>query len=139
MIPPVEVIVTMCPDLCLRITGSTVRVTFMGPLEVEGGDDRAPGSAPQSPGPGRPPASQRSHRMTSDTAGSVSSTSAAVPWARIGDHVGQRNLAVTANTANTYSHVLADFTRRRSLSSEDDSAGWGLPEGKPHQRKCWPL
>jgi len=28
-----------------------------------------------------------------------------VPWARIGEHVGQRNLAVTANT---YSHVLAD-------------------------------
>jgi integrase len=28
-----------------------------------------------------------------------------VPWARIGEHVGQRDLAVTANT---YSHVLAD-------------------------------
>jgi integrase len=28
-----------------------------------------------------------------------------VPWARIGEHVGQRNLAVTANT---YSHVLID-------------------------------
>jgi integrase len=28
-----------------------------------------------------------------------------VPWARIGEHVGQRNLAATANT---YSHVLAD-------------------------------
>jgi integrase len=27
------------------------------------------------------------------------------PWARIGEQVGQRNLAVTANT---YSHVLAD-------------------------------
>jgi integrase len=27
------------------------------------------------------------------------------PWARIGEHVGQRNLAVTANT---YSHVLTD-------------------------------
>jgi integrase len=27
------------------------------------------------------------------------------PWARIGEHVGQRDLAVTANT---YSHVLAD-------------------------------
>ena len=26
-----------------------------------------------------------------------------VPWARIGEHVGQRNLAVTANT---YTHVL---------------------------------
>jgi hypothetical protein len=31
--------------------------------------------------------------------------SAGVPWARIGEHVGQRNLAVTANT---YTHVLAD-------------------------------
>jgi integrase len=30
---------------------------------------------------------------------------AGIPWARIGEHVGQRNLAVTANT---YSHVLAD-------------------------------
>jgi integrase len=28
-----------------------------------------------------------------------------VPWARIGEHVGQRNLAVTANT---YTHVLTD-------------------------------
>ena len=28
-----------------------------------------------------------------------------LPWARIGEHVGQRNLAVTANT---YSHVLTD-------------------------------
>jgi integrase len=28
-----------------------------------------------------------------------------VPWARIGKHVGQRNLAVTANT---YTHVLSD-------------------------------
>jgi integrase len=30
-----------------------------------------------------------------------------IPWARIGEFVGQRNLAVTANT---YSHVLADET-----------------------------
>lgn len=30
---------------------------------------------------------------------------AGVPWARIGEHVGQRNLAVTANT---YTHVLID-------------------------------
>ena len=29
------------------------------------------------------------------------------PWARIGEHVGQRNLAVTANT---YTHVLLDET-----------------------------
>jgi len=28
-----------------------------------------------------------------------------IPWARIGEFVGQRNLAVTANT---YTHVLAD-------------------------------
>jgi integrase len=28
-----------------------------------------------------------------------------IPWARIGEHVGQRNLAVTANT---YSHALVD-------------------------------
>jgi hypothetical protein len=30
---------------------------------------------------------------------------AGVPWATIGQNVGQRDLAVTANT---YSHVLAD-------------------------------
>lgn len=30
-----------------------------------------------------------------------------VPWARIGEHVGQRNLAVPANT---YTHVLIDET-----------------------------
>jgi hypothetical protein len=30
-----------------------------------------------------------------------------VPWARIGELVGQRNLAVTANT---YTHVLSDET-----------------------------
>jgi integrase len=30
-----------------------------------------------------------------------------VPWARIGEHVGQRNLSVTANT---YTHVLTDET-----------------------------
>ena len=29
------------------------------------------------------------------------------PWARIGELVGQRNLAVTANT---YTHVLSDET-----------------------------
>jgi integrase len=32
---------------------------------------------------------------------------AGVPWARIGEHVGQRNLAVTATT---HTHVLADET-----------------------------
>ena len=32
-------------------------------------------------------------------------TCAAMPWARIGEFVGQRNLAVTANT---YTHVLVD-------------------------------
>lgn len=30
-----------------------------------------------------------------------------MPWARIGELVGQRNLAVTANT---YTHVLVDET-----------------------------
>jgi hypothetical protein len=35
----------------------------------------------------------------------VVTSGGSVPWARIGEHVGQRNLAVTANT---YSHVLAD-------------------------------
>jgi integrase len=32
---------------------------------------------------------------------------AGIPWARIGEHVGQRDLAVTANT---YTHVLTDET-----------------------------
>jgi hypothetical protein len=30
-----------------------------------------------------------------------------MPWARIAEHVGQRDLAVTANT---YTHVLSDET-----------------------------
>jgi hypothetical protein len=30
-----------------------------------------------------------------------------VPWARIGEQVGQRNLAVTANT---YTHLMIDET-----------------------------
>ena len=30
-----------------------------------------------------------------------------IPWARIGEFVGQRNLATTANT---YSHVIVDET-----------------------------
>ncbi len=42
-----------------------------------------------------------------------------VPWARIGEHVGQRNLAVTANT---YTHVLADET-------ELDYTGLLCPDG----------
>lgn len=36
---------------------------------------------------------------------SVAAHLGGVPWARIGEHVGQRNLAVTANT---YTHVLID-------------------------------
>jgi hypothetical protein len=44
--------------------------------------------------------------MTSPTGGSACLLHlGGVPWARIGEHVGQRNLAVTANT---YTHVLAD-------------------------------
>jgi hypothetical protein len=38
---------------------------------------------------------------------------AGVPWARIGEHVGQRSLRVTADT---YSHVLSD---ERELSYAD--------------------
>jgi hypothetical protein len=30
-----------------------------------------------------------------------------VPWARVGEYVGQRNLSVTADT---YTHVLSDET-----------------------------
>jgi hypothetical protein len=52
-----------------------------------------------------PPASRRFHRTISGTDASPSFTS--VPWARIGEHMGQRNLAVTANT---YTHVLVDET-----------------------------
>ena len=33
-----------------------------------------------------------------------------LPWARIGEFVGQRDLTVTANT---YTHVLLDETRAR--------------------------
>ena len=53
----------------------------------------------------RPQGCRRSHRTTSVIAGSACCTSAGYRRARIGEHVGQRNLAVTANT---YSHVLTD-------------------------------
>jgi integrase len=43
---------------------------------------------------------------------------AGVPWARIGEHVGQRNLAVTANT---YSHVLADESELDYLELLEES------------------
>ena len=62
-------------------------------------------SAPRSPGPAPPPAPPafsphdlRHRRISLLRLGGV-------PWARIGEHVGQRNLAVTANT---YTHVLTD-------------------------------
>jgi integrase len=48
------------------------------------------------------------------------------PWARIGEHVGQRNLAVTANT---YTHVLSDET-------ELDYAG--LVDGVQTPVQTWP-
>ncbi len=44
-------------------------------------------------------------RLRPITDGFPSCTWDGVPWARIGEHVGQRNLAVTANT---YTHVLVD-------------------------------
>jgi hypothetical protein len=50
---------------------------------------------------------RRSRRTTSTTDGSRSMHLGGAPWARIGEHVGQRNLAVTANT---HTHVLADET-----------------------------
>jgi integrase len=43
---------------------------------------------------------------------------AGIPWARIGEHVGQRSLRVTADT---YSHVLTD-------ERELDYAALTLPE-----------
>jgi hypothetical protein len=62
-------------------------------------------SEPRSTEPAAPLASPRSRPTTSGTGGSRSCTFSGVPWARIGEHVGQRDLAVTANV---YSHVLAD-------------------------------
>ena len=52
-----------------------------------------------------PRAGRTSRRTTCATGGSACFTGAGVPWARIGEHVGQRSLRVTADT---YSHVLAD-------------------------------
>ena len=45
---------------------------------------------------------------------------AGVPWARIGEHVGQRNLAVTANT---YTHVLVDETELDHAGLLDHARG----------------
>jgi integrase len=42
------------------------------------------------------------------------------PWARIGEHVGQRNLAVTANT---YTHVLSDETELEYAALLSDTLG----------------
>ena len=52
-----------------------------------------------------------------------------VPWARIGEHVGQRNLAVTANT---YTHVLADETELEleALLRSDGATPRAIPEHK---------
>ncbi len=69
------------------------------------GASPATGSAPRSLGPAPPPPSPRSARTTFGTGGISLLHLGGVPWARIGEHVGQRNLAVTANT---YSHVLID-------------------------------
>jgi integrase len=43
---------------------------------------------------------------------------AGVPWARIGEQVGQRDLAVTANT---YTHVLTDETELEYADFSPDS------------------
>jgi len=57
-----------------------------------------------------------------------------VPWARIGEQVGQRNLAVTANT---YTHVLADETELdyaellASTVRRDRVSPNGSPTGPP--------
>jgi integrase len=61
-----------------------------------------------------------------------------VPWARIGDRVGQRNLAVTANT---YTHVLTDETELNyhelSRSPHDGPSG-ELRSGQPPDEPRFP-
>lgn len=49
----------------------------------------------------------RTDRVRSLDGGIVSSSAARVPWARVGEFVGQRALKVTADT---YTHVLMDET-----------------------------
>ena len=88
-----------------RPCASSWRATTAPP---SGGCSRASAataSGRPSRAPAPPPACRRSARTTSATGGSRLLHLGGVPWARIGEHVGQRNLAVTANT---YSHVLAD-------------------------------
>jgi integrase len=53
------------------------------------------------------------------------------PWARIGEHVGQRNLAVTANTTPTSSPMKPSLTTRK-CSARD---GWCVPPSVPGRRK----
>lgn len=48
---------------------------------------------------------------------------AGVPWARIGEHVGQRGLAVTANT---YSHVLANEEELEYASCSPSPMRWAF-------------
>jgi len=57
---------------------------------------------------------------------------AGVPWARIGEHVGQRDLAVTANT---YTHVMADRDGARlrggsGVTTPGHASGAGRPNGR---------
>ena len=63
------------------------------------------GSAPRSAARASPPACRCSRRTICGTGVSRSCTSSASRWTRIGEQVGQRDLAVTANT---YTHVLSD-------------------------------
>jgi hypothetical protein len=55
--------------------------------------------------PARPPAYRTSLRTTCGTGGSACCTWLVFPGRRIGEHVGQRSLRVTADT---YMHVLSD-------------------------------
>ena len=89
------------------------------------------GCAWRSSAPASPPASPSSRPTTSATGGSRSDI-AGIPWARIGEQVGQHDLAVTANT---YTHVLTDETEldhTKLLAQRVPSRPWCRPRRSEH-------
>jgi len=103
-------------DLCPRDDRSPQRCVFQG----FGGDRFRTAITRASTGAGVPafsPHDLRHRRISLLHLGGV-------PWARIGENVGQRNLAVTANT---YSHVLTDEAELDYQTLISSGSATGVP------------
>jgi hypothetical protein len=91
------------------------------------------GSTPRSPAAVGRLAYPSSRRMTFAT-DALAAPPGWIPWATIGQHVGQRDLAVTANT---YSHVLTDETKLdlAALIGGHNSSSGAYPDAYPKPEK----